>query len=1089
MPDEPSRRLYPALYPNFDRQFDREAKAEALPPAPDLDADDRPLWRRVADYAGVGDEIDAAGDAWRSSSDWLRSKVGLDTPEAQAASAALNRRLAGARPRDTGPGLVSRVVNSAPVQQMYEDTANRLWRPTPEVKFMGDMARQGLADRAASQQEALDTLPAPLRWAHQAQNNWLPNALVSQGESWSTPVGAAADFADPLLPAAKVAGPLLAKAVGAAPDLAQAALARIPPRLNAPYEMVDDRLLISTRVPTAKNLAPFADEPSAALFTGLDEASRDPALMRKFALGIGSDPLMARYGPFRRGGRDSKPADVVRAFRDQAEGSIGHLIDMVPGEIGQRAGNWYPGAHRLGNELAERIGVTGQQGAGLLATQSPSKDWNQNIDIANRLGRWWREFRDTDAEFSEQLFDRYADTAVKSGLAWIKQKKLTGPKAARVLAGVQRDIAESRAYVGHRFSDLPDIQRAQMIRAHSEMVEAPHYQLHTPEGYPFATATTTKGDPALLQWQTYPIMARGLSLLEDASPANFSFQLGKGHKVRSFFNNINVPFDVRSTTVDTHNVAGGHMRPLGGSAPEVAAVMGGVPASARLGIRGGHPMYRDAVTEAAVGRGLRPNQGQSISWEGIKGLFTPAQKSDKKFKAQLNQIFDDYRRGTLTQEQVYDRVEDLAGGFKPPEWAKYDAEGRPLSPGGTPPDQGGTPGASLGPVRPGVPAGRGYAGGPGGLSGADAPVGGALHAPAAGGGQAAPGLIGFATPPPAPPVMLGDEALPPHVVQESRELLPGPSTRHMPELLGPGMEEERGRLHRIAIDQGGLYDAQGHDRIAQAFGATTLPSFEGPGLYKGTLTPGVQTRSLAGVEPVPGGAPGALQIDAASRARLDAIGASYAIPTGQDAYAWSSLLPAGSGVPPGTWDVTLPGGRITPRQVDTLRRYFGRGVDEMALIPTPEGVRLGASMDDAQREAAMKILGGVRKDEGVDLYSGLASSYVTNDWGQLGGVGSNYLDPIRNLPGGPAAFDSVVPLLAENMRKADALMRAETRGRLTFSRILDEVRAATAAEGFQGLVKLGTKYGIPAVLLANALQLAQGQGSEAQEEAAFLPEG
>lgn len=435
---------------------------------------------------------------------------------------------------------------------------------------------------------------------------------------------------------------------------------RTSPALNAPYERVGDRLLISTRVPTGVAARSINPDPSAALFTGLDVAQTDPALMAKLARGIDADPLLRGQTP-----------DAVRAFTEAASRSIGRLIDMVPEDYRRRSAGWYEGAHRLGNDLAARIGVSGEQGAGLLAIQSPSKDWNQNIEIANRLGRWWREFKDTDAVFTQDHFDQYADGARKSAAAWVKDTGLTGQEAADYLAKAEQKLADVRGFVGTRFEDLPDMQRAQMIRAHSELVEPPGYSLYTPEGDAFRPATTGAGEPGRLQWQSYPFMAAGLSILEDGSPANISAAMGMGHKVRSFFNNINVPADPRSVTVDTHNVAGAHFRPLGGSAPEVMAVMGGTPASAALGVRGKHAIYRDAVAMAAAQRGLRPSQAQSISWEGIKGLFTPAQKRDTRFKTALSSIFADYQRGMLSEGQLYDRIEALAGGFKPADWAQY----------------------------------------------------------------------------------------------------------------------------------------------------------------------------------------------------------------------------------------------------------------------------------------------------------------------------------------------------------------------------------------------------------------------------------
>jgi hypothetical protein len=308
--------------------------------------------------------------------------------------------------------------------------------------------------------------------------------------------------------------------------------------------------------------------------------------------------------------------------------------------------------------------------------------------------------------------------------------------------------------------------------------------------------------------------------------------------------------------------------------------------------------------------------------------------------------------------------------------------------------------------------------------------------------------------------------------QGSREFLPGETTGHLPELhqRDQGMEEYRQLLHDIMVREGGIYDPQMRDQIAAGYGGLVGRSFPGAGLYEGTISPGMQTQVLTGSLNVPDGPTGARMLDEGSRRIMDASEATFAIGAGQDAYAWSRLLPAGTGEARGLVDVTLPGGTITPQQMERLAFLFPN-IGDMAVISTPDGVRLGL-MDPTTMKTIIRVLGGKPKAAGAGLETGRGSNFVTNNWRELGGVGSNYLDPIRRL-GGAEAFDVAQPAHFDRLRKADELFRRETNGRFTLSPMLDEVRGAAANEGFGGLERLARKYGIPVALLTLGLQTLQ----------------
>jgi hypothetical protein len=301
--------------------------------------------------------------------------------------------------------------------------------------------------------------------------------------------------------------------------------------------------------------------------------------------------------------------------------------------------------------------------------------------------------------------------------------------------------------------------------------------------------------------------------------------------------------------------------------------------------------------------------------------------------------------------------------------------------------------------------------------------------------------------------------------QGSREVTPGRKTGHMPELLQPDMEDFRQGLHKRMMAQSGIYDAEGRDQIAAGYGGLVGPSFEGPGVFEGQVSPGRQTQVLTGSLDAPDGPAGARVLDEGSRRILDASEATHGLLLGQDASAYSRILAPGSGAARSGWDVVLPGGTITPEQMRTLVLRLGPKAGEVALVPTPDGIRL-AFMDDATMKGIVKSLGGKVKNAGA-----LQGGYLENDW-TTQRVGQGYFDAIRTM--GTEKFDQFAPGIAAKLRKIDARFAKETRGRFTLSPVIDEVRAAVAGEGFAGLERLAKKYAIPVALLAVSLEELQG---------------
>tara|TARA_R100001086_G_scaffold224266_2_gene142203 strand:+ start:272 stop:583 length:312 start_codon:yes stop_codon:yes gene_type:complete len=93
------------------------------------------------------------------------------------------------------------------------------------------------------------------------------------------------------------------------------------------------------------------------------------------------------------------------------------------------------------------------------------------------------------------------------------------------------------------------------------------------------------------------------------------------------------------------------------------------PKQTNIGIRGTNPLYQQALTQVVQGTPYLPRQAQSITWEGIQGVFSPAQKKNKALQAEVGRIWADYRSGNLSKEKTLDAVINAAGGFRAPGWA------------------------------------------------------------------------------------------------------------------------------------------------------------------------------------------------------------------------------------------------------------------------------------------------------------------------------------------------------------------------------------------------------------------------------------
>lgn len=340
------------------------------------------------------------------------------------------------------------------------------------------------------------------------------------------------------------------------------------------------------------------------------------------------------------------------------------LYSKLP-EWKDRAKNWYVGAHRLAEEWAAKHGIPTESVAGALAALSPKADWFRN------------------ASYAERVLDMVAGK--NAGRPW--SSDMGGVfKGTPTLHGYA-DVF--KAIKGKRLDQLTDdTERGLWMTLFDRAHNGKNYRLANPEGDLGDFATNKGADLSEVGAASIANIAKADKAIRSGGNLNIlSPLMGEAHKVRNFFNNISVPWDkvFRDATIDTHQVAAGHLLPLGQNSAEVGHILGtNVPPGARTpvnsvvtGVKGTYGLGLDALRHGADIIGMLPRELQSSAWEGIKALFSPEAKRDKLFVPKIYKIWDEVDAGRITPHDARELIFGEAtrggsGALRLPRWAGRD---------------------------------------------------------------------------------------------------------------------------------------------------------------------------------------------------------------------------------------------------------------------------------------------------------------------------------------------------------------------------------------------------------------------------------
>ena len=398
---------------------------------------------------------------------------------------------------------------------------------------------------------------------------------------------------------------------------------------------------ISQRLPVGKGKG--AENPlKQSLMIGTKEFLMEPKRAEK-AVGL----LKQVPGFDARGKRESTP-DYANRFVRHAADNLLHLHDRMDPGLLNRAQRWYPGGRKLVDKWSKDYKVPDIGVAGNIAALSPQKDWFENVSLGHR---------------TLDAFAQRKDVRVDSSVLDFAHERLKPEQAATL-----------RALKGKSLDEL--IKRGQMheasllVRSLDEAYGDRRHRLITPEGTFGDYETNADGKPAGTGWQSFNAIENALTSLAKPTRETVNRTMGKAHKVRNFYNNLLDPWSPhKDVTVDTHAGAAGLLSPLSGNDEMTTYILGqGGPGSDITGVRGLYGLLADAHRVAAQERGLIPRAQQSITWEGVRGLFRPEWKGNKANRAAVAAIWKEAKDGKISDAVARKRIEALAGGMAPPAW-------------------------------------------------------------------------------------------------------------------------------------------------------------------------------------------------------------------------------------------------------------------------------------------------------------------------------------------------------------------------------------------------------------------------------------
>jgi hypothetical protein len=425
---------------------------------------------------------------------------------------------------------------------------------------------------------------------------------------------------------------------------------------------------VSTRIPSKGD--PHKKSDLIVSTKVAEESAKTDKTAEQYLLKLAS--VLAEYPNVNIDGKSIRTINdanfVFDKFKKNVKDNLKWLYNQFSDEVRTITKLWYDGANIVSNEIANQYGYSTNQVSGVMAVLSPQMDWFRNLSLGKRVIDIYNTKMDSTLDDKMANYIRNANTG-------------TGKKVTPLFEGPANKLTEKsidlliKEMQGKTFREMSLPEKAFFVRAYDEVYNTRDYENISPTGEINGFVMTDKGSRAKVGWGGFGPIMKAISILENGSIENISENLGNQHKVRNFFVNISNPNDKNAVTIDTHAVAAALLKPLAGSDAEVNTNLSGPPKSATTGLVGSYPVLADAYRELANELGILPRELQSITWEAVRGLYKASFKQSAKNKKAINDIWEEYRIGKITEKELYEQINTKAGGVSKPVWYEYVAEG------------------------------------------------------------------------------------------------------------------------------------------------------------------------------------------------------------------------------------------------------------------------------------------------------------------------------------------------------------------------------------------------------------------------------
>jgi hypothetical protein len=381
----------------------------------------------------------------------------------------------------------------------------------------------------------------------------------------------------------------------------------------------------------------------------------------------------AHYPGLRAEDTEGTNAVVARNIVDRMKSNLRYLWTKATAAQ-KTAANWYRGANSRIRAKATQYKLDSASVAGVYAALSPTKDWEENIYLADRV---------LDIYHTKQHFEwtqEMSDTAERIWLKESSEKDSPERQASIVASNAVKTAQWQRLRAAKTLSALTSHRdMAMWIRTYDETYGDPEqeivsgvlhgrgYREFLPDGTlgGFRMTQPQSGNPekALVTWQSMTMTANAIeAMLSGGDRHIISAAVGERHKVRNFYNNLVDPDGTDGdVTIDSHAVGGAWMMPTSGVEVAKGHALATSPGEGAQnakngpseGIWGTYGFYADAYRELAGELHMLPDELQAVLWVVKRDAFVDMAK---QAQVDIRSMWQSFHNGDRSLAETHDAV-------------------------------------------------------------------------------------------------------------------------------------------------------------------------------------------------------------------------------------------------------------------------------------------------------------------------------------------------------------------------------------------------------------------------------------------------